>query len=110
MGGIGLGLGLIISSVTTKYRDMQFLLGFGVQLLMYATPIVYPMSLLEGVYYKLMWFNPIAHIIESFKYATMGKGMFDLYGLAYSGFFMLVVLFIGVIVFNKVERNFMDTV
>ena len=110
MAGIGLGLGLIISSVTTKYRDMKFLLGFGIQLFMYATPIVYPISILEGIYKKLMFFNPLAHIIEAFKYSFTGKGNFDLIGLGYSTGFMLVALFVGVIVFNRVERTFMDTV
>jgi lipopolysaccharide transport system permease protein len=110
MAGIGLGLGLIISSVTTKYRDMKFLLGFGIQLFMYATPIVYPLSLLQGLYKKMMFFNPLAHIIEAFKYSFTGKGSFDLLGLGYAAVFMVVSLFIGVVVFNRVERTFMDTV
>lgn len=110
MAGIGLGLGLIISSVTTKYRDMKFLLSFGIQLFMYATPVVYPMSILEGTYKKLMFFNPIAHIMEAFKYSFTGKGSFDVMGLGYAAIFMVLVLLVGVVVFNRVERTFMDTV
>jgi lipopolysaccharide transport system permease protein len=110
MAGIGLGLGLIISSVTTKYRDMKFLLSFGIQLFMYATPVVYPMSILEGTYKKLMFFNPIAHIMEAFKYSFTGKGSFDVMGLGYAAIFMVLVLLVGILVFNRVERTFMDTV
>jgi lipopolysaccharide transport system permease protein len=113
MAGLGLGFGILISSLTTKYRDFQFLVVFGVQLFMYATPVVYPMSLAQeklGKYSWLVEYNPMAPIIEAMKYGFLGSGTFEFSGLLYTFFFMLVVLTIGVIVFNKVEKNFMDTV
>ena len=109
----GLGLGLLISSLTTKYRDLQFLIGFAIQLFMYATPVVYPLSLAKeklGEYYWLTYFNPLSPIIETFKYGFLGKGNLDVLGLSISLIFSLVILIIGVITFNKVERAFMDTV
>lgn len=110
MAGLGLGTGIFISSLTTKYRDFQNLLAFVVQLLMYATPIVYPLSLLQGTLKKLSLLNPMTHIIEAFKYAYLGAGTMDLNGLIYSFCFMLVVVLVGVFTFSRVERNFMDTV
>jgi lipopolysaccharide transport system permease protein len=113
MAGLGLGFGILISSLTTKYRDFQFLVVFGVQLFMYATPVVYPMSLAQeklGKYNWLVEYNPMAPIIEAMKYGFLGSGTFEFSGLLYTFFFMLVVLTIGVVVFNKVEKNFMDTV
>lgn len=110
MAGLGLGLGILISSLTTKYRDFTFLISFGVQLLMYASPIVYPISIVSDKYRFWIMLNPISSIIESFKYIFLGSGYFSLYELAYSFVFMLVVLMLSVIVFNKVERTFMDTV
>lgn len=113
MGGLGLGLGLIVSSLTTKYRDLQFLIVFGVQLFMYATPVVYPLSLAKeklGEYGWIASLNPMSSIIETFKYSFLGKGTFDAGSLVYSMVFILVILVIGVITFNKVERSFMDTV
>ena len=113
MAGLALGLGIIISSLTTKYRDFQFLVVFGVQLLMYATPIVYPLSLAKeklGDYYWIAKLNPMSSIIEATKYAFLGQGEFSWAHLFYSFSVMLILLFIGVLVFNKVEQNFMDTV
>jgi lipopolysaccharide transport system permease protein len=113
MGGLGLGLGLIVSSMTTKYRDLQFLIVFGVQLFMYATPVVYPLSLAKeklGDYDWVASLNPMSSIIETFKYSFLGKGTFNWGDLGYSVGFIVVVLVIGVITFNKVERSFMDTV
>lgn len=113
MAGTALGSGIIISSLTTKYRDFQFLVVFGVQLLMYATPIVYPLSLAKeklGDYYWVAKLNPMSSIIEATKYAFLGQGEFSLPHLFYSFSVMLILLLIGVIVFNKVEQNFMDTV
>jgi lipopolysaccharide transport system permease protein len=121
MACMGLGFGIIISSLTTKYRDLTFLIGFGVQLFMYATPVIYPMSLipdktisllgLATISYKtLLWLNPVSSIIETFRYAMLGSGSFDLIHLLYSFIFMLIVLFLGVVTFNKVEKNFMDVV
>lgn len=107
---LGLGFGLIFSSLTTKYRDLTFLIQFGVQLLMYATPIIYPLSEIPEKYRFLIWGNPVSHIIETFKYSFLGQGMFTLVGLLYSTLFTLVILFIGIIIFNKTEKTFMDTV
>jgi lipopolysaccharide transport system permease protein len=111
MAGIGLGLGIIISSLTTKYRDFAVLLTFAIQLGMYATPIVYPSSFLLNTSYKwIIEINPLSSIVECFRFSLFGKGTFTAGNLAYSGIFMLVVLFIGTIIFNKVEKSFMDTV
>ena len=113
MAGLALGLGIIISSLTTKYRDFQFLVVFGVQLLMYATPIVYPLSLAKeklGDYYWVAKLNPMSSIIEATKFAFLGQGEFSWGHIFYSFSVMLILLFIGVLVFNKVEQNFMDTV
>lgn len=111
MAGLGLGLGIIISSLTTKYRDFAVLISFAVQLLMYATPIVYPLSFLKGKSYAvLVKCNPLTPIVEAFRYSLFGKGSMDAMQLLYSGIFIIVSLFIGVMVFNKVERSFMDTV
>jgi lipopolysaccharide transport system permease protein len=111
MAGIGLGMGIIISSLTTKYRDLAVLLGFAVQLYMYATPIAYPLSYLQNKSYKwIIDINPLTAIVECFRYAVFGKGTFDVNGLLYSVVFMIVVLFIGIMIFNKVEKFFMDTV
>ena len=111
MAGIGFGLGIIISSFTTKYRDFSVLLAFAIQLGMYATPIIYPLSFLNNSKYKwLIELNPLTPIAEAFRYSMFGKGSFTPLTLSYSGGFMLVVIFIGIIIFNKVEKSFMDTV
>jgi lipopolysaccharide transport system permease protein len=113
MATLGLGFGLIISSLTTKYRDFQFLISFGIQLFMYATPIVYPLSLAKeklGAYGWIATVNPMTSIIETMKFAFLGEGIFSWNNLAYSLIFSLVLLFLGVIVFNRVEKTFMDTV
>lgn len=111
MAGLGLGLGIIISSLTTKYRDFSVLIGFAVQLLMYATPVAYPLSYLKDKAYAgwIAW-NPLSPIVEAFRYALFGKGTVDMNGLLYSGGFIVLVVFIGMIIFSKVERSFMDTV
>jgi lipopolysaccharide transport system permease protein len=111
MAGIGFGMGIIISSVTTKYKDFTVLLGFAVQLAMYATPIIYPLSFLENTGYKwIITLNPLTPIVEAFRYALFGKGAFSLLSLSYSTGFMLVTIFLGILIFNKVEKSFMDTV
>ena len=111
MAGLGLGLGIIISSMTTKYRDLTVLIGFGVQLLMYVTPIVYPLSYIKNKSYgKWIEWNPLTPIVESWKYALFGHGSFDIGGLLYSAVFIIVVLFFGLLIFSKVEKTFMDTV
>jgi len=111
MAMMGLGLGIIISSMTTKYRDLNILLGFGVQLLMYATPVAYPMSFLKSKSYAawIQW-NPLSPIVEMFRYSLFGEGTFDGWHLLYSFGFIVIVLFIGLLMFNKVEKTFMDTV
>jgi len=110
MAGLGLGLGIIISSVTTKYRDMAVLIGFGVQLLMYVTPVVYPLSFVADKSYRwLIMINPITYLIEAFRFALFHQGVVSYY-LIYSVLFTLFSLFIGLLMFNKVERSFMDTV
>jgi lipopolysaccharide transport system permease protein len=111
MAGLGLGIGIIISSMTTKYRDLTVLIGFAVQLLMYATPVVYPMSAITNVRLKF-WIsvNPLTPIMEAFRYATLGSGSFTLGGILYSTVFMIITLFLGLVIFSKVEKTFMDTV
>lgn len=111
MAGLGLGLGIIISSLTTKYRDFTVLIGFAVQLLMYATPVAYPLSFLKGKSYAawIAW-NPLTPIVEAFRFALFGSGTVDTAGLLFSGGFIVIVLFLGMVIFSKVERSFMDTV
>lgn len=112
MAGLGLGFGLIFSAMTTKYRDLRFLLQFGIQLLMYATPVIYPISSLpEGsTLRQLLFYNPLAHIVEAFKYIFLGEGWLTASGLLYAGIFTVVVLALGIIIFNRTERSFVDTV
>lgn len=111
MAGLGLGMGIIISSLTTKYRDLSILLGFAVQLLMYATPVAYPLSYLQGKSYAqwVAW-NPLSPIVEAFRYALFGTGTIHQTGLIYSTVFIVIVLVSGILIFNKVEKSFMDTV
>ncbi|MES2131526.1 MAG: ABC transporter permease [Bacteroidota bacterium] len=110
MGFMGLSFGIIISSMTTKYRDLKFLVGFGVQLLMYASPIVYPLSIVPEKYKWIILANPVTSIIETFKYAFLGVGEFNWMYLGYSLVFTIILFFIGLIVFHNVEKSFMDTV
>lgn len=110
MAGLGLGFGVIISSLTTKYRDLTNLVGFGVQLWMYATPIIYPLSEIPEKYKFVILANPVTPIVETFRYSLLGKGSFDFNYLLYSFVFMIVLLAVGVVLFNKVEQSFMDTV
>ena len=110
MAGFALGAGMIISSLTTKYRDLAFLLTFGVQLLMYATPVIYPVNALPEKYRVYVLANPIAPVVETFRYAYLGTGAFSWTSLMYSFTAMVVILFVGVVIFNRVEKNFMDTV
>lgn len=105
-----MGAGLLFSSLTTKYRDLKFLISFGIQLFMYATPVIYPMSATEGKIKAVLEINPLTPIFEAFKYGTLGCGSLDWGGLLYSTVFMLLMLFIAVVIFARVERNFMDTV
>lgn len=117
MAGLALGFGIIISSMTTKYRDLQILFTFIVQLWMYATPIVYPLSQVRGKIVAgfnletLMCINPVTPVIETFKYGALGAGEFIGWGwLAYSFLFTAVLLVLGIVIFNKVQKSFMDTV
>jgi lipopolysaccharide transport system permease protein len=111
MAGLGLGFGIIISSLTTKYRDLRFLITFGVTLLMYATPAILPLSSFPQRFQWIILANPMTPIMETFRYAFLGGGgTVNLPDLAYSFGFMLVVVIIGSIIFNRVEQTFMDTV
>ena len=108
--GLGLGFGIIISSLTTKYRDLTHLVSFGVSLWMYATPIIYPLSEIPEKYKLFVLANPMTPIIETFKTALLGVGEVNYLYLLYSFGFTIVVLIAGVLIFNKVEKSFMDTV
>ena len=110
MAGLGLGFGIIISSLTTKYRDLKFLVGFGIQLWMYATPVIYPVSSIPERWQWIALVNPITPIVETFRHAFLGAGTASFGMLGYSFIAMLVVFFIGVLLFNRVEQTFMDTV
>lgn len=110
MGFMGLGLGMLISAMTTKYRDLQYLVQFGLQLLMYATPVIYPISELSGKFKMIILANPMSGVIETFKYSFMGTGSFSWGLLAYSTIFTTVIFILGLLVFNRTEKNFMDTV
>jgi len=110
MGMLGLGLGMIISSLTTKYRDLRFLLQFGIQLMMYATPIIYPMSSVPEKYHWLVFCNPMTAIVETFRYGFLGSGSLNLPMLIYSGLISLFILVVGTAIFNRVEKTFMDTI
>ncbi len=108
--GLSLGFGIIFSSLTTKYRDLTFLLQFGVQLWMYATPVIYPLSTMPADKQWIFQLNPMTSIVETFKFGVLGVGTFSWFWLAYSMAFMLVLLLIGTVVFNRVEKSFMDTI
>lgn len=114
MAGMGLGFGLIISSLTIKYRDLQFMIQFGVQLLMYVTPgIIMSYSDLTQILPEFAWafdINPIGPVIETFKYGVLNAGTFSWLALAYSAMFTFIILLIGIFVFNKTEQNFMDSI
>ena len=111
LGMMGMGFGLIVSSMTTKYRDLSVLVGFGVSLWMYATPIVYPLSQLgDGFLRTILMINPVTAPVEMFRYALLGQGTIEPLFVAISWIFTFAVMIFGIMIFNKVERNFMDTV
>lgn len=110
MAFMGLGAGMIISAMTTKYRDLAFLLTFGIQLLMYATTVIYPLASVSDKYRWLIVANPMTALIETFRYSFLGKGSFSWGLISYSMVVTLVLLFAGIIIFNKVEKDFVDTV
>ncbi len=108
--GLSLGFGIIFSSLTTKYRDLTFLLQFAVQLWMYASPVIYPLNTIPADKRWILVLNPMTSVIETFKYGAIGQGVFSWWHLGYSLLFLTVMLFLGVMIFNKVEKGFMDTV
>ncbi|QXP78200.1 MULTISPECIES: ABC transporter permease [Winogradskyella] len=113
MGLLGLGMGMIISSMVTKYRDLKFLVGFGVQLLMYVSAVMYPLTLMREKLPKISWvveYNPLAYIIETARYMLLGTGTFSWFGIIYTVIVTLIVLFFGIIIFNRTEKTFIDTV
>ncbi len=110
MAGIALGVGIIISSLTTKYRDLRFLITFSVQLLMFATPVIYPLSITSAKLKFYLLLNPLSSVVETFRCIFIGVGEYHWHYLGYSFMFMIVVLSIGIMMFNKVEKSFMDTV
>jgi lipopolysaccharide transport system permease protein len=110
MAMLGLGIGLIVTALTVKYRDLAFLVGFGVQLLMYATPVIYPLSFVPDKYKSIVSLNPLAALIETFRHGFLGTGKFYAGPFLYSVVASIIFFFVGLVVFNKVERNFVDTV
>jgi lipopolysaccharide transport system permease protein len=111
MAMLALGFGMVITALTAKYRDLKFAMGFGVQLWMYATPIVYPMSLIGGGKWKyLIMANPLCPIIETFKLGFLGAGTFSWLHLGYSALFAVALMLVAIVIFNRTERTFMDTV
>jgi len=111
MGVMGLGLGIIVSSFTTKYRDLRFLISFGIQLFMYITPVILPLSQFKGILKKVVKANPMTPIIETFKAAFLGVPKdYVINGLFYTTSFTIVVFCLAILIFNKVEKSFMDTV
>jgi len=109
-GLLSLSIGIIITSITTKYRDFRFLIQFGIQLWMYATPIIYPLSSLSGNLKNMAMINPMTSIIETFKFSFLGEGIFSWFHVGYTALFTLITLIFGIVLFNKTEQNFMDTV
>jgi lipopolysaccharide transport system permease protein len=110
MAALGLGVGIIVSALTTKYRDLQVLVTFGVQLAMYATPVIYPLSMFPNAFRWMIIVNPVAPIIEAFRYGFLGEGLFSWSYLGISAGIIGAILFLGILLFNHVERTFMDTV
>ncbi len=110
MAALGLGLGILVSAMTTRYRDMKVLVGFGVQLLMYASPIIYPISTLPEKWRIWASLNPVASIVELFRHAFLGVGSVNIVMLGYSFLIISGILYVGIALFNRIERTFMDTV
>ena len=110
MGFMGLGLGMLVSAMTTKYRDLQYLVEFGVQLLMYATPVILPLSAIPDKYQAFMLANPMTGVLETLKYSFFGTGTFSWGLLGYSAGFTMIAFLLGLVVFNHTEKNFMDVV
>ncbi len=107
---MGLGFGIIVSSLTIKYRDLVYLISFGVQLAMYAAPVIYPLSMIPTRFRGIASLNPLTPLIEAFRYALMGRGTFTAQSILYSTVFAFIILLIGIVLFNRAEKDFMDTV
>lgn len=107
---IAMGIGLILSSMTTKYKDLNMLIGFGIQLFMYATPVIYPSSSIPEDYQWVINLNPLVGLFDYMRYAYLGVGSFNTFNLLYPITFAILILFLGIIIFNKVQKTFMDTV
>ena len=107
---LGLGFGLIITAMTTKYRDLAFLVTFGVQLLMYTTTVIYPLNAAPEKFKKIIELNPMTGIIEAFRFSFLGKGEFSTWSVGYSAIITLIALILGIVIFNKTEKTFVDTV
>ncbi|MCQ2516590.1 MAG: ABC transporter permease [Saccharofermentans sp.] len=111
MGMMALGCGIIVSSLTTKYRDLSIVVTFGVSLWMYATPVVYPLSLSgDGLMRKVLLINPVTQLMEIFRYMMLGQGTISIAGIIWSVAFSVIVLLGGIMLFKRVEKTFMDTV
>ena len=113
MGILGIGLGMIFSSLVTKYRDLTFLLTFGIQLVMYVSAVFYPLALVNEKLPGYAWvvnLNPMAHIIETSRYMLLGTGEITTFGIIYTSMFSIIVFFLGIVIFNKTEKTFIDTV
>lgn len=110
LAALGLGFGIIISSLTAKYRDLIHLISFGIQLLMYATPVIYPLSFFTGKYKMFILLNPLTPVIELFRYSLLDVGEFSIFSIAYSAIFICITLLIGVVIFSRVEKSFMDVI
>jgi lipopolysaccharide transport system permease protein len=106
---MGLGFGIVVSSLTTKYRDFTHLVGFGIQLLMYLSPVIYPLSTVSGDFRYILLANPMTPIIETFRFAFLGSGEFSWFYLLYSGIFSITIFVFGIFLFNRVEKTFTDT-
>ena len=107
---LGQGLGMMIASITTKYRDLSFLVSFGTQLLMYASPIIYPLSSVPDDYKSIIIFNPMTSIIEGFRFSFFNQGELDFFLTSFSVISTLLIFILGLLLFNKVERTFIDTI
>ncbi|TXG38851.1 ABC transporter permease [Seonamhaeicola maritimus] len=113
MGLFGLGIGMLISSMVTKYKDLKFLIGFGVQLLMYLSAVMYPLSLMREKLPRFAWlveYNPMAYVVETARFMLLSDGTMSWYGLLYTCVITLIVLFFGILIFNATEKKFIDTV
>jgi lipopolysaccharide transport system permease protein len=107
---LGLGFGLIVSSLTVRYRDLVYLVNFGIGLAVYTAPVIYPLSMLKGKIALFCWANPVTPFIEMFRYSLLGSGVFTMPTIIYGALASVIILLIGMVVFGKVERDFMDTV